>query len=61
MTAVYSSFEFRTDDSGPRRDGYRTVGDEFVEDLDVPVGACTSRGALAVETDCPHCVTPRAP
>lgn len=59
MTAICPFLEFRTDDSDPGRDGYCTVRDEFVEDLEVPFGACTSRGARSFEADCPHYATER--
>jgi hypothetical protein len=55
MTATCPFLEFHTDESaGPGRDGYCTVKDEFVDALDVPFGACTSRGALTFESDCPY-------
>lgn len=55
MTAKCPYLRFRTDgDHGPGRDGYCTVKEEFVADLDVPFGACTGRGALSFEDDCPH-------
>jgi hypothetical protein len=53
MTATCPFLEFRTGDSGPGHDGYCTVRDEFVDDLDVPFGTCTSRGELSFEADCP--------
>jgi hypothetical protein len=55
MTAKCPYLEFRTDgDHGPGRDGYCKVEDEFVADLDVPFGVCTSRGAESFMDDCPY-------
>ena len=55
MTATCPFLQFRTDDDhGPGRDGYCTVKDEYVADLDVPFGTCTSRGERSFKDDCPY-------